>query len=43
MNRNLQGHFIPISTVGEKAQAFIPAPLPPVPSLVWVLNAFYEF
>jgi len=35
MNRNLQGHYITISTVGEKAQAFVPAPLPPVPPIEW--------
>jgi Fic family protein len=26
---------VTISTVGEKAQAFVPAPLPPHPSIVW--------
>ena len=35
MKRNLQGHYITISTIGEKAQAFVPAPLPPVPPIVW--------
>ncbi|MBD3343813.1 MAG: Fic family protein, partial [Chitinivibrionales bacterium] len=35
MKRNLQGHYKTISTVGEKAQAFIPAPLPPSPSIDW--------
>ncbi len=35
MNRELQGHYIPISTVGEKAQAFVPAPLPPTPPIEW--------
>lgn len=35
MNRDLQGHYITISTVGEKAQAFVPAPLPPVPPIEW--------
>lgn len=35
MNRNLQGHYITISTVGEKVQAFVPAPLPPVPPIEW--------
>ena len=33
MKRKLQGRCINISTVGEKAQAFIPAPLPPVPPI----------
>ena len=35
MKRDLQGRFVTISTVGEKAQAFIPSPLPPVPSIDW--------
>jgi hypothetical protein len=26
MKRDLQGHYITISTVGEKAQAFVPTP-----------------
>jgi hypothetical protein len=35
MNRELQGHYITTSTVGEKTQAFIPAPLPPAPPIEW--------
>lgn len=35
MKRKLQGHYVTISTVGEKAQAFVPAPLPPSPSIEW--------
>ncbi len=35
MHRELQGHYITISTVREKAQAFVPAPLPPVPPIEW--------
>ena len=35
MNRDLQGHYITISTTGEKAQAFIPDPLPPSPPIEW--------
>lgn len=35
MNRDLQGHYMTISTVEEKAQAFIPAPLPPKPPIEW--------
>lgn len=35
MNRNLQGHHITISNVGEKAQAFVPNPLPPTPPIEW--------
>jgi Fic family protein len=34
MNRGLSGHYVPISTVGEVARAFVPAPLPPEPPLV---------
>lgn len=35
MHRDLQGQYINISTVGEKAQAFVPAPLPPSPPIEW--------
>ncbi len=35
MIRKLQGRYVTISTVGEKAQAFIPAPLPPLPPIDW--------
>jgi Fic family protein len=35
MKRKLQGHYKTISTVGEKVQAFVPAPLPPKPSIDW--------
>ncbi|MEE4365243.1 MAG: Fic family protein [Desulfotignum sp.] len=35
MNRDLQGRYIQISTVGEKARAFVPAPLPPAPPIEW--------
>ncbi len=35
MKRNGQGRYRAISTVGEKAEAFIPAPLPPDPSIDW--------
>jgi len=35
MNRDLQGQYINISTVREKAQAFVPAPLPPAPPIEW--------
>lgn len=33
MQRGLSGHYIPISTTGEEAKAFIPAPLPPEPPI----------
>ncbi|PIE01877.1 MAG: cell filamentation protein Fic [Acidobacteria bacterium] len=35
MKRELQGHYVTISTAGEKAQAFVPAPLPPRPPIEW--------
>ena len=35
MKRELQGHYVTISTVGEKAQAFVPASLPPKPPIEW--------
>lgn len=35
MERNLQGHYKTISMVGEKAEAFVPAPLPPMPPIEW--------
>ena len=35
MERGLQGHYIKISTVGEKVQALVPAPLPPKPPIDW--------
>jgi len=35
MIRKLQGRYVTISTAGEKAKAFIPAPLPPSPPIDW--------
>lgn len=35
MNRDLQGRYITVSTVGETVQAFIPAALPPTPPIEW--------
>ena len=35
MNRELQGKYVNISTAGETAQAFVPAPLPPYPPINW--------
>lgn len=43
MKRPLQGYYLPISTVGEKARAFVPSPLPPTPPIEWstaLLTAF---
>ena len=35
MKRNLQGRYVNISTLGEKARAFVTAPLPPSPPIDW--------
>lgn len=35
MERKLQGVYVVIWVVGEKAQAFVPAPLPPCPPIDW--------
>jgi Fic family protein len=35
MERGLQGHYLTTSTVGEKVQAFVPTPLPPLPPIDW--------
>ncbi|MEI7901506.1 MAG: Fic family protein [bacterium] len=35
MKRTLQGRYETISTVGEKARAFIPSDLPPSPPIAW--------
>ncbi len=35
MKRKLQGRYVTISTSGEKAHAFVPAPLPPYPPIAW--------
>jgi Fic family protein len=35
MKRELQGRYVTISTLGEKTQAFVPAPLPPRPPIDW--------
>ncbi|MCL5125574.1 MAG: Fic family protein [Deltaproteobacteria bacterium] len=35
MKRTLHGRYVTVSTVGEKAQAFVPAPLPPHPPIDW--------
>ena len=39
MKRELQGKYVTISTVDEKAQAFVPAPLPPRPPIDWTAGA----
>lgn len=35
MKRELQGRYVTISTAGETARAFVPAPLPPRPPIDW--------
>ncbi|QQE10019.1 Fic family protein [Planctomycetota bacterium] len=35
MLRDIQGHYVTVSTVGERVQAFVPAPLPPNPPIEW--------
>ena len=35
MQRELQGHYAKVSTVGESVLAFVPAPFPPDPSIDW--------
>ena len=35
MKRKQQGKYVVISTVGEKAKAFVPSSLPPVPAIEW--------
>ena len=43
MKRELQGLYVTISTVGEKAQAFVPAPLPPLPPIDWTSELRSKF
>jgi Fic family protein len=43
MKRELQGRYVTISTVGEKAQAFVPAPLPPRPPIDWTPELCSKF
>ncbi len=35
MKRELQEHYVTVSTVGEECRAFVPAPLPPRPPINW--------
>jgi len=43
MKRELQGHYVSISTVGEEARAFVPAPLPPEPPIEWTPELHSKF
>ncbi|WP_462325110.1 Fic family protein, partial [Desulfoplanes sp.] len=43
MKRDLQGRYVTISTAGEKARAFVPAPLPPHPPIEWTAELRTKF
>jgi Fic family protein len=43
MQRKLQGQYKTISTVGEMAKAFVPAPLPPMPPIAWAPDLRKKF
>ena len=43
MNRGLQGRYVTTSTSGEVVQAFVPAPLPPSPAVVWTPDLHGRF
>ncbi|MEI7696070.1 MAG: hypothetical protein WCI64_10560 [Chlorobium sp.] len=43
MKRKLQGYYTKVSTVGESVLAFVPAPLPPDPSIEWSLELLGKF
>ncbi|BBE08979.1 filamentation induced by cAMP protein Fic [Mycoavidus cysteinexigens] len=43
MKRTLQGRYVTISTTGEKARAFVPAPLPPCPPIAWTAELRRKF
>ena len=43
MKRELQGRYVNISTVGERAQAFVPAQLPPRPPIDWTPKLCSKF
>jgi len=43
LKRKLQGRYVTISTVGEKAKAFVPEPLPPNPPIEWTPELHTRF
>jgi Fic family protein len=43
MKRKIQGKHMSISTAGEKAKAFVPAPLPPSPPINWTAELRSRF
>lgn len=44
MQRSLQGKYIKVTTAGEAFEAYVPAPLPPIPAVAWNngLHAKYD-
>jgi len=43
MHRLQPGHYITVTTAGEPFKAFVPAPLPPEPPLVWSATLRHKF
>jgi len=43
LKREQQGKYVVISTVGEKAEAFVPNPLPPSPPIEWTSELRHQF
>jgi len=43
LKREQQGKYVVISTVGEKAEAFVPNPLPPSPPIEWTDSLRAQF
>jgi cell filamentation protein, protein adenylyltransferase len=43
MKRDLQGHYVTVTTTGENVQAFVPAPLPPHPPIDWTPDLRNKF
>ncbi len=43
MKRELQGHYVTVSTVGERVMAFIPRPLPLDPPINWTSELSSKF
>ena len=43
MKRKLQGTYLTVSTAGKKVKAFVPSPLPPVPSVEWTAERHDKF
>ena len=35
MQRPLPGRYVTVTTAGEPSEAFVPAPLPPEPAILW--------